>query len=173
MPCCRRVSLKYRYAPGAVDGVQQVSRMLSDLTEREKSCMIAHSFTSNFVGSLWKRSVTTIRLTVSHSYFCHAGRSGFSSSPDSSASNRRSWETVSSRPVSRSRKDEDSSNCISRASMMSLRRTVTGIASRSSCCAAYHKKRVTPKRPNGETPKQKPRPVTPNRIWKVGGMGAG
>ena len=50
--------------------------------------MIAHSCTSNFVGSSWKRSVETIRLAISHSGFCHAGRSG-SSSLDSSAARRR------------------------------------------------------------------------------------
>jgi hypothetical protein len=53
-------------------------RTVSDSTEAEKSCMIAHSCTSNFEGSFKKRPVETIRLATSHSCFCQAGRPGSS-----------------------------------------------------------------------------------------------
>ena len=80
--------------------------------------------------------VETIRLATGHSCFCQTGRSGSSlvssaSRRSSLASRRSSLETVSTWPVSGSKKEEDSSSCISRASMISLRRTVTGMLRRS------------------------------------------
>ncbi len=89
--------------------------------------------TSNFVGSSWKRSVETIRLAISNSSFCHSGRPGCSS-PHSSASRSRSWDTVTTWPVSQSTKEEDSSICISKASTISFKRTVAGMASKPSYC---------------------------------------
>jgi hypothetical protein len=92
-PIRRTASLKFRNARAPWMAFRRSSRIVSDSTEREESCMIAHSCTSNFVGSGLKRSVETIRFAISHSSFCQSGRSG-SSPTCSSASRSRSSETV-------------------------------------------------------------------------------
>lgn len=65
-----RVSLKCRNAPAQWMAFSRSSRTRSSATEFEKSCIIAHSCTSNLVGSCWKRSVETIRFATSNSCFC-------------------------------------------------------------------------------------------------------